>query len=85
MAVPAGGVLVLAVFAVLYREFPAGYDAILVAWGLAPFRFPFLDTHAVLSALDCARQGLDAYHHNPCDALTRAFNYSPLIDRTSVE
>ncbi|MGH6982036.1 MAG: hypothetical protein ACREFC_12595 [Stellaceae bacterium] len=78
IAVPIGGALVLAVFAWLYAEFPASYHAILVAWGVAP-HFLFLDTHAVLAALDCAREGLDPYHYNPCDVLTRAYNYSPLI------
>lgn len=74
-----GGTSFLAVFAVLYHDAPASYHAILVAWGVVPYRFPFLDTHAVLSALDCARQGIDPYVANPCNVLTEAFNYSPLI------
>jgi hypothetical protein len=77
--VPLAGVALFALFALLYLEWPAAYFWILLAWGIDPFRFPFLDAHAVLSALQCARQGLDTYNYNPCDVLTRAFVYSPLI------
>jgi hypothetical protein len=46
--------------------------------GLDPFAFPFLDTHAVLSAIECHRRGIDVYAANPCDALGRFHVYSPL-------
>jgi len=38
---------------------------------------PFLDTHAVLSALHCHRQGFDVYVENPCDILRRLHAYTP--------
>jgi len=84
IGVPAAGALLLAAFGLLYEADPRLYHAILVAWGVVPFRFPFLDTHAVLSAVDCARLGFDPYHDDPCDALTRAYNYSPLILEATV-
>src|SRR5689334_9081991 len=46
--------------------------------GVEPFSFPFLDTHAVLAAAECGRQGVDIYLSNPCDALGRPHVYSPL-------
>ena len=46
--------------------------------GLEPFRFPFLDIHAVLAAAECQRQGIDVYVSNPCDAIGRPHVYSPL-------
>jgi hypothetical protein len=54
------------------------YFAILDPLGFEPFRFPFLDTQAVLSAAECHRHGVDVYLSNPCDALQRPHVYSPL-------
>lgn len=54
------------------------YTVLLTDWGATPFRFPFLDTHAVLSAIECHRRGIDVYVENPCDALGRIHVYSPL-------
>lgn len=79
IAAVAGGVAALAAFALLYRFDPPLYIAVLDGWGVTPFRFPFLDTHAVLSALECTARGFDTYVLNPCDVLTRAFVYSPII------
>ncbi|MGH6989832.1 MAG: hypothetical protein ACREE3_08030 [Stellaceae bacterium] len=79
VAVMASGIVALALFATLYLADRQLYFAILTGWGIEPFRFPFLDTHAVLSALECTRRGFDTYLYNPCDVLTRAFVYSPMI------
>jgi hypothetical protein len=46
--------------------------------GIDPFRFPFLDIHAVLAAAECQRQGVDVYLSNACDAIGRPHVYSPL-------
>jgi hypothetical protein len=54
------------------------YHALLQAWGAFPFRFPFLDMHAVTAAVDCHRQGFDVYVDNPCDVFHRVHGYSPL-------
>jgi hypothetical protein len=54
------------------------YFDILSFIGLEPFRFPFLDIHAVLAAAECQRQGMDVYVSNPCDTIGRAHVYSPL-------
>ncbi|HYL49857.1 MAG TPA: hypothetical protein VET84_10860 [Stellaceae bacterium] len=71
------------VFGVLYALRSFGhetlYQTILLRWGVVPFNFPFLDTHFLLSSLQCWRQGVDIYVSNPCDALGRAFNYSPAL------
>ena len=42
------------------------------------FRFPFLDTHALLSAAECHRQGINVYRENPCDVIGRVHAYSPV-------
>lgn len=54
------------------------YFGLLRFLGTTPFRFPFLDTHAVLAAAQCRRLGIDVYRWNPCDALGRVHAYSPL-------
>ena len=54
------------------------YATLLSSLGAAPFRFPFLDTHAVLAAVQCHRQGIDVYTENPCDVFGRIHVYSPL-------
>lgn len=54
------------------------YHALLDYWGAAPFRFPFLDMHAVTSAVECHRLGYDVYVQNPCDVFNRVHGYSPV-------
>lgn len=54
------------------------YFAFLTFVGFEPFRFPFLDIHAVLAAAECQRLGVDVYLSNPCDAINRPHVYSPL-------
>jgi hypothetical protein len=56
----------------------ATYESILRAWGVDPFRFPFLDTETVLSAVRCLKAGVDVFATNPCDPVRRVFDYSPL-------
>ncbi len=54
------------------------YHAVIIGWGVTPFDPPFVDTHAILSSLRCARLGVDVLATNPCDVLARVFDYSPL-------
>jgi hypothetical protein len=54
------------------------YEAIIRGWGVEPFSFPFLDTDTVLSAIRCLRKGVDVFVVNPCDYLSRVYDYSPL-------
>ena len=54
------------------------YYALAGAWGAAPFRTPFLDTHAVTAAVECHRLGFDVYVQNPCDVFGRVHGYSPV-------
>lgn len=79
LAIPAVAVLLFGGLVALWHLGPhAIYFAALRLFGFQPFRFPFLDGHFVLAAAQCQRLGIDVYLSNPCDALGRAFNYSPL-------
>lgn len=84
-AVPASAA---ALFAALYGFYAIGqgslYRAVLEAWGIGPYDFPFLDTRGELSAIECWRMGIDVYVTNPCDALGWLFDYSPLLLWASV-
>lgn len=72
-------VALFAFFAGLYVGGPhAPYFALLRAWGIEPFPWPFEDTETVMSALRCIRAGVDVYAANPCDPELRTFDYSPL-------
>lgn len=70
--------IALAIMAVLRWLAPALYDHLLLAWGVEPYAWPFLDTDTVLSAVRCLRAGVDVFQANPCDPLGRVFDYSPL-------
>jgi hypothetical protein len=79
LAIPAGALLLFAVLGLLWHWGPhALYFDVLTFFGFEPFRFPFLDIHAVLAAAQCQRQGVDVYLANPCDVLGRVHVYSPL-------
>jgi len=54
------------------------YDNILYGLGIVPFAWPFVDAHAILSAAQCHREGVDVLISNPCDVLNRPLSYSPL-------
>jgi hypothetical protein len=77
-SLPAAGLSILAVFAVLYAVAPQLYTEILVGLGVAPFRYPFLDGQYVLAGSECWHLGINVYINDPCDALDRAHGYSPL-------
>jgi hypothetical protein len=74
--------LTLAVFAGFALLWVAGwhstYFGALRFVGIEPFRFPFLDLHAILAAGECHQQKIDVYLTNPCDVLGRPHVYSPL-------
>ncbi len=79
LAIPVG---VLCLYAIMSGLWLTGahsiYFGTLRLLGVEPFSFPFLDTHAVLAAAECGRQGIDVYLSNPCDVLGRPHAYSPL-------
>src|SRR5271156_3182062 len=79
LAIPTGMLCIYVIMAGLWlsgaHSFYFGARRVL---GVEPFSFPFLDTHAVLAAAECARQGIEVYLSNPCDALGRPHSYSPL-------
>src|SRR5579862_7963076 len=68
----------LAVSAIYLLDHTDAYRAILYAWGIVPFEFPFVDISGPLAAWDCTRLGIDVIEHNPCDVLDRGYTYSPL-------
>jgi hypothetical protein len=71
---------VLLVLAAIYASGNVAlYRSILLAAGMHPYWWPFLDTDTVLSAARCLHNGIDAYKVNPCDPLWRPYDYSPLF------
>jgi len=54
------------------------YRAVLRVFGVEAGPFPFFDVHAITSAIECARAGVDVIAANPCDAGARPHTYSPL-------
>jgi hypothetical protein len=79
LIVPAAALSVYGVLAALWHWGPSSlYFGALQFVGIEPFRIPFLDIQAILSAAECQRLGLDVYLSNPCDALGRPHVYSPL-------
>jgi hypothetical protein len=79
LALAATALCLFGALALLWRCGPhALYFDTLGLFGFEPFRFPFLDIHAVLAAAQCQRAGIDVYLYNPCDALGRLHVYSPL-------
>jgi hypothetical protein len=77
-AAPSILLIAFLLFALLYRVAPPIYLALLRGWGEPAWNFPFLDLHAIISALECKRQGFDVMRLNPCDILGRPHVYSPL-------
>jgi hypothetical protein len=79
LVIPTGVLCLYAIMAGLWLSGAHSlYFGALRVLGVEPFNFPFLDTHAVLAAAECARQGIEVYLFNPCDALGRPHGYSPL-------
>jgi hypothetical protein len=79
LAIPIGMLCLYAIIAGLWLSGAHSlYFGALRLLGVEPFSFPFLDAHAVLSAAECARQGIEVYLSNRCDVLGRPHGYSPL-------
>ncbi len=79
LAIPVGVLCLYAIMAGLWLSGAHSlYFGALRLLGVEPFAFPFLDTHAVLAAAECARRGIEVYLANPCDALGRPHAYSPV-------
>lgn len=78
-AIPGAALLLYGGLAALWQWGPHRlYFGVLRPFGFMPFRFPFLDAHGILAAVQCHRYGTDVYLTNPCDALGRPHVYSPL-------
>jgi len=79
LVIPAAMLCAYGALAMLWHWGPRSvYFDVLRSVGVEPFRFPFLDIHAVLAAAECQRQGVDVYLSNSCDAIGRPHVYSPL-------
>jgi hypothetical protein len=79
-AIPALAVLLFGLLVLLYIEAPQLYFPILRGWGLGwAYRFPIIDIHEVLAAIECKRLGYEVFLANPCDFMRRPFPYSPLF------
>jgi hypothetical protein len=79
LAIPIGVLCLYAIMAGLWLSGAHSlYFGALRLLGVEPFSFPFLDTHAVLAAAECGRQGIEIYLSNPCDVLGRPHAYSPV-------
>ena len=79
LVIPAVILCAFGIMAMLWHWGPHSlYFEILSFIGVEPFRFPFLDIHAVLAAGECQQLGMDVYLPNPCDAIDRPHVYSPL-------
>ena len=80
---PAVGLFILAAFGAVYLVNRATYLRLIDLWSFEPFRYPFLDTEYVTGLVSCWRKGVDVYITNPCDAIGRLNDYSPLWLRMS--
>jgi hypothetical protein len=80
---PAVGLFILAAFGGVYLVNREIYLRLIDLWSFEPFRYPFLDTEYVTGLVSCWRKGIDVYVTNPCDAIGRLNDYSPLWLRMS--
>src|SRR5579885_3185677 len=75
-------VLVLVAFGTAVLLWVTGHQALVNAalrgLGVEPGTSPFLDTAAILAAVECHGRAIDIYQLNPCDPLGRPHVYSPL-------
>ena len=76
-AIAACGIFALGVLLYRLGQGPI-YSGFGAFFGFQTWRFAFLDTDTVLSAVRCFNMGVDAYLINPCDDLQRVYTYSPL-------
>jgi hypothetical protein len=81
LVAPMAVLIAFLAIATIYVAAPAVYAGLMRIWGIPVSDFPFLDLHAVISALECKRQGFDVMRSNPCDVL---FLYSPLWLEASI-
>lgn len=78
-AIPAGGLVAIALSATLYVNFPQIYRRMMTTVIALPGPHPFIDWEEVAGAIECSSKGLDVYVNNPCfTAVATRFNYSPL-------
>src|SRR3984893_5896600 len=76
--IPLLGLMLLAIFSVIYLADTEAYSRALKVWGIIPFIYPFLDWEAVSAAIRCWNNNIDVYIADPCDVLNRPHLYSPL-------
>jgi hypothetical protein len=72
------GLVLLAIYAVLYNVVPAAYDYMMRMLAFRAWKYPFFDAQGLLAPIACWHQGFDVYAATPCDPLGRPMVYSPL-------
>ena len=79
LVIPVAALLAFAAFALLWRMrwYLTFWDTLQLL-SVKSWTFPFLDTHALLAAAECQRQGINVYLENPCDYIARVHVYSPV-------
>jgi hypothetical protein len=76
--IPALGLAVLALLALLYCYDTPLYLALVHASMMRPYVTPFIDAVQIPALIACWRQGVDVFVSAPCDPFNRALAYSPL-------
>ncbi len=77
----AAGLLVYALFVLIWRCFRAGYEPLVALFDATPQRPPYGDMSAILQAGWCWRRGVDVYAPSAC-MHGGVFNYSPFMLRS---
>ena len=80
LAIPACGLALIGLLAILYVNYPYIYHKLMTAFVALPFSRPFIDWEFIPSAVTCWVQGIDVYVNNTCYAAVPDMGhpYSPL-------
>lgn len=78
-AAPAAAMLAYLLLAGMFvTGHTAAYQAVLSFFGMMQVTPPFLDTLAILAAMDCHAAGINVFQQNPCDIQDRPHVYGTL-------
>jgi hypothetical protein len=80
LAIPAIGLVLFGLLAILYVDHPYRYQKVMTAIIKLPVSRPFVDWEWIPSAVKCWIEGVDVYVNNTCYTVwpNLGFNYSPL-------
>jgi hypothetical protein len=74
---PAVGLATLGIFTALFATSRAAYQHVISLWWARALPDPFIDS-VTGAQVGCWQRGIDVYATDPCDPLSRLFDYSPL-------